>query len=151
MGAAAPKPPLAIPPHSKLRGFLAFSRERLKPTPRSHQQRSRCRLSVCPSRADSLSYCESTMSQTTGCPRNIHKSPGVNPCPGTMESSTSHLLSFSIMVLPGLEKPLYSSEVSNHALFIRSRNHGSSGNASKPKRSLRGALFMNRVAGWSGD
>jgi len=27
MGAAAPKPPLAIPPHSKLRGFLAFSRE----------------------------------------------------------------------------------------------------------------------------
>jgi len=28
MGAAAPKPPLAIPPHSKLWGFLAFSRER---------------------------------------------------------------------------------------------------------------------------
>jgi len=28
MGAAAPKPPLAIPPHSKLRGFLTFSRER---------------------------------------------------------------------------------------------------------------------------
>jgi len=27
MGAAAPKPPLAIPPHSKLWGFLAFSRE----------------------------------------------------------------------------------------------------------------------------
>jgi len=27
MGAAAPKPPLAIPPHSKLRGFLTFSRE----------------------------------------------------------------------------------------------------------------------------
>ena len=27
MGAAAPKPPLAIPPHNKLRGFLAFSRE----------------------------------------------------------------------------------------------------------------------------
>ncbi len=29
MGAAAPKPPHAIPPHSKLRGFLAFSREEL--------------------------------------------------------------------------------------------------------------------------
>jgi len=27
MEAAAPKPPLAIPPHSKLWGFLAFSRE----------------------------------------------------------------------------------------------------------------------------
>jgi len=27
MGAAAPKPPLAIPPYSKLWGFLAFSRE----------------------------------------------------------------------------------------------------------------------------
>jgi len=27
MGAATPKPPLAIPPHSKLWGFLAFSRE----------------------------------------------------------------------------------------------------------------------------
>jgi len=27
MGAVAPKPPLAIPPHSKLRGFLTFSRE----------------------------------------------------------------------------------------------------------------------------
>jgi len=27
MGAAAPKPPLAIPPHSKLWGTLAFSRE----------------------------------------------------------------------------------------------------------------------------
>jgi len=27
MGAAAPKPPLAIPPHSKLWEFLAFSRE----------------------------------------------------------------------------------------------------------------------------
>jgi len=27
MRAAAPKPPLAIPPHSKLWGFLAFSRE----------------------------------------------------------------------------------------------------------------------------
>jgi len=27
MGAAAPKPPLVIPPHSKLWGFLAFSRE----------------------------------------------------------------------------------------------------------------------------
>jgi len=27
MGAAAPKPPLAIPPHSKLWSFLAFSRE----------------------------------------------------------------------------------------------------------------------------
>jgi len=27
MGAAAPKPPLAIHPHSKLWGFLAFSRE----------------------------------------------------------------------------------------------------------------------------
>jgi len=27
MGVAAPKPPLAIPPHSKLWGFLAFSRE----------------------------------------------------------------------------------------------------------------------------
>jgi len=27
-GCAAPKPPLAIPPHSKLRGFLAFSHER---------------------------------------------------------------------------------------------------------------------------
>jgi len=27
MGAAATKPPLAIPPHSKLRGFLAFTRE----------------------------------------------------------------------------------------------------------------------------
>jgi len=27
MGAAAPKPPLAIPPHSKLWGFLAFSHE----------------------------------------------------------------------------------------------------------------------------
>jgi len=27
MGAAAPKPPLAIPPNSKLWGFLAFSRE----------------------------------------------------------------------------------------------------------------------------
>jgi len=27
MEAAPPKPPLAIPPHSKLRGFLAFSRE----------------------------------------------------------------------------------------------------------------------------
>jgi hypothetical protein len=27
MGAAAPKPPGAIPPHSKLRGFLAFSHE----------------------------------------------------------------------------------------------------------------------------
>jgi len=27
MGAAAPKPPLAIPPHSKPRGFLAFSHE----------------------------------------------------------------------------------------------------------------------------
>jgi len=27
MGAAAPKPPLAIPPHSKLCGFLAFSHE----------------------------------------------------------------------------------------------------------------------------
>jgi len=26
-GAAAPKPPLAIPPHSQLRVFLAFSRE----------------------------------------------------------------------------------------------------------------------------
>jgi len=29
MGAAAPKPPLAIPPHSKLWGFLAFSRENI--------------------------------------------------------------------------------------------------------------------------
>jgi len=29
MGAAAPKPPLAIPPHSKLWGFLGFSRELL--------------------------------------------------------------------------------------------------------------------------
>jgi len=28
MGAAVPKPPLAIPPHSKLWGFLAFSREK---------------------------------------------------------------------------------------------------------------------------
>jgi len=28
MGAAAPKPPLAIPPHSKLWGFLAFSHEK---------------------------------------------------------------------------------------------------------------------------
>jgi len=27
MGAVAPKPPLAIPPHSKLWGFLAFSHE----------------------------------------------------------------------------------------------------------------------------
>jgi len=27
MGAATPEPPLAIPPHSKLWGFLAFSRE----------------------------------------------------------------------------------------------------------------------------
>jgi len=27
MGAAAPKPPLTIPPHSKQRGSLAFSRE----------------------------------------------------------------------------------------------------------------------------
>jgi len=27
MGAASPKPPLAIPPRSKLWGFLAFSRE----------------------------------------------------------------------------------------------------------------------------
>jgi len=27
MGSAVPKPPLSIPPHSKLRGFLAFSRE----------------------------------------------------------------------------------------------------------------------------
>jgi len=27
MGAAAPKPTLAIPPHSKLWGFLAFSHE----------------------------------------------------------------------------------------------------------------------------
>jgi len=27
MWAAAPKPPLAVPPHSKLWGFLAFSRE----------------------------------------------------------------------------------------------------------------------------
>ena len=29
MGATAPKPPLAIPPHSKLWGFLAFSHEYL--------------------------------------------------------------------------------------------------------------------------
>jgi len=29
MGAAAPKPPLAVPPHSKLWGFLAFSHEYL--------------------------------------------------------------------------------------------------------------------------
>jgi len=28
MGAAAPKPPLSIPPHSKLWGILAFSREK---------------------------------------------------------------------------------------------------------------------------
>jgi len=27
MGAGAPKPPLAIPPHSKLWGFLTFSHE----------------------------------------------------------------------------------------------------------------------------
>jgi len=31
MGAVAPKPPLAIPPHSKLWGFLAFSHEPLQP------------------------------------------------------------------------------------------------------------------------
>jgi len=30
MAAAAPKPPLAIPPHSKLWGFPAFSRETKK-------------------------------------------------------------------------------------------------------------------------
>jgi len=40
MGAAAPKPPLAIPPHSKLWGFLAFSREQSKSTgwPRGNYQ-----------------------------------------------------------------------------------------------------------------
>jgi hypothetical protein len=30
MGATAPKPPLAIPPHSKLWGFLAFSHETIQ-------------------------------------------------------------------------------------------------------------------------